>query len=75
LWNIASLRYTPRRPAAVAYLTESSRFRKQEFADSLNIPFLETSAKDSTNVDEMFYTMTRLIQEQYVTLALLMDHD
>ncbi|KAF9650880.1 ras-domain-containing protein [Thelephora ganbajun] len=36
----------------------------KEFADSLNIPFLETSAKDSTNVDEMFYTMTRLIQQR-----------
>jgi len=27
----------------------------QELADSLNIPFLETSAKDSTNVDNMFF--------------------
>jgi len=36
----------------------------QELADSLNIPFLETSAKDSTNVDNMFYTMTRLIQQR-----------
>jgi len=36
----------------------------KEFAESLNIPFLETSAKDSTNVDEMFYTMTRLIQQR-----------
>jgi len=36
----------------------------KELADSLEIPFLETSAKDSTNVDEMFYTMTRLIQQR-----------
>jgi len=36
----------------------------KEFADSLNIPFLETSAKDSTNVDEMFYTMTKLIRQR-----------
>jgi len=57
-------------------LTERvSGFRKQEFADSLNIPFLETSAKDSTNVDEMFYTMTKLIQQRYVTLVPLMDYD
>jgi len=35
----------------------------KELADSLNVPFLETSAKDSTNVDEMFYTMTRQIQQ------------
>jgi hypothetical protein len=42
---------------------------KQGLADSLNIPFLETSAKDSTNVDEMFYTMTRLIQQRYVAFV------
>jgi len=36
----------------------------KDLADSLNISFLETSAKDSTNVDEMFYTMTRLIQQR-----------
>lgn len=38
----------------------------KELADSLNIPFLETSAKDSTNVEEMFLTMTR----QYVLMSL-----
>jgi len=34
----------------------------QEFADSLNIPFLETSAKNSTNVEEAFLTMARQIK-------------
>ena len=34
----------------------------QEFADSLSIPFLETSAKNSTNVEEAFLTMARQIK-------------
>jgi Ras-related protein Rab-1A len=29
----------------------------QEFADSLGIPFLETSAKNATNVEQAFMTM------------------
>jgi Ras-related protein Rab-1A len=34
----------------------------KEFADSLAIPFLETSAKNSTNVEEAFLTMARQIK-------------
>lgn len=34
----------------------------KEFADSLGIPFLETSAKNSTNVDDSFMTMAREIK-------------
>jgi len=36
----------------------------KEFASSLGIPFLETSAKDSTNVEEAFLTMARQIKER-----------
>jgi len=36
----------------------------QEFADSLNLEFLETSAKQSTNVDEAFSKMARSIMEK-----------
>ncbi|ANB14851.1 Rab family GTPase YPT1 [Sugiyamaella lignohabitans] len=36
----------------------------KEFADSMNIPFLETSAKDSTNVEQAFLTMARQIKER-----------
>jgi len=36
----------------------------KELADSLSIPFLETSARDSTNVEQMFLTMARQIQER-----------
>jgi len=34
----------------------------KEFADSLNIPFLETSAKNATNVEDAFLTMARQIK-------------
>ena len=34
----------------------------KEFADQLGIPFLETSAKNSTNVEDAFLTMTREIK-------------
>ena len=33
----------------------------QEFASAMNIPFIETSAKNSTNVQEAFHTMARRI--------------
>lgn len=36
----------------------------QEFAEALEIPFLETSALSSTNVEQAFYTMTRQIKAQ-----------
>jgi Ras-related protein Rab-1A len=38
----------------------------KEFADSLGIPFLETSAKNSTNVETAFLTMASEIKKRYV---------
>lgn len=38
----------------------------QEFADQLNIPFLETSAKNATNVEQAFLTMAKQIKDRYV---------
>jgi Ras-related protein Rab-1A len=38
----------------------------QEFADNLGIPFLETSAKDSTNVEQAFMTMAGEIKNRMV---------
>lgn len=35
----------------------------KEFAESMNIPFLETSAKDSQNVEEAFFAMARQIKD------------
>ncbi|KAG2170704.1 hypothetical protein JADG_010443 [Aureobasidium aubasidani] len=36
----------------------------KEFADSLGIPFLETSAKNASNVEQAFLTMARQIKER-----------
>jgi len=36
----------------------------KELADSLSIPFLETSARNTINVDQMFLTMARQIQDR-----------
>ena len=38
----------------------------QEFADNLSIPFIETSAKNSTNVEEAFSMMAKTIRESCV---------
>ena len=38
----------------------------KEFADSLSIPFIETSAKNSTNVEEAFTMMAKTIKDEYV---------
>ena len=35
----------------------------QEFADQLTIPFLETSAKNATNVEQAFLTMAKQIKD------------
>ena len=38
----------------------------QELADQLNIPFLETSAKNATNVEQAFLTTAKQIKYRYV---------
>lgn len=38
----------------------------QAFADSLGIPFIETSAKDAINVEQAFLTMSAEIKKKYV---------
>lgn len=42
----------------------SSPVSLQEFADSLTIPFLETSAKNATNVEQAFMTMAAEIKNR-----------
>jgi Ras-related protein Rab-1A len=39
-------------------------FFDQEFADQLAIPFLETSAKSATNVEQAFLTMAKQIKDR-----------
>ena len=41
-----------------------SSFTLKEFADSLGIPFLETSAKNATNVEQAFMTMAAEIKSR-----------
>ena len=36
----------------------------KEFADQLSIPFLETSAKNATNVEQAFLTMAKQIKDR-----------
>lgn len=43
---------------------KSDVFILQEFADSLGIPFLETSAKNATNVEQSFMTMAAEIKKR-----------
>ena len=37
----------------------------QAFADEIGIPFLETSAKNATNVEQAFMTMAAEIKNRY----------
>ncbi|CAD6215384.1 unnamed protein product [Miscanthus lutarioriparius] len=41
--------------------------KAKAFADSLGIPFIETSAKESINVEEAFLTMTSEIKKRMAT--------
>eukprot|EP00158_Paraphelidium_tribonemae_P002552 Partr_v1_DN25460_c0_g1_i6_m53728 putative member RAS oncogene family len=38
----------------------------KDFADQLGIPFLETSAKNATNVEQAFLTMAKQIKDRYL---------
>lgn len=41
-----------------------SLFPPQAFADEIGIPFLETSAKNATNVEQAFMTMAAEIKNR-----------
>jgi Ras-related protein Rab-1A len=41
-----------------------SLYNQKEFADQLGIPFLETSAKNATNVEQAFLTMAKQIKDR-----------
>lgn len=43
----------------------------QALADELGIPFLETSAKDSINVEQAFLTIAGEIKKKYVSLSFI----
>lgn len=48
-------------------LPELTHLVQQEFADQLSIPFLETSAKNATNVEQAFLTMAKQIKDRMGT--------
>lgn len=57
------------RPSMFLHLSyQFSLLSLQEFADQLTIPFLETSAKNATNVEQAFLTMAKQIKDRYVIL-------
>ena len=41
-----------------------SKEEGKEFADQFNMPFLETSAKETLNVESAFLTMTKEIKDK-----------
>ena len=43
----------------------------QDFADSLGLSFIETSAKSSSNVEKAFIHMTSQIKERYIVQSTL----
>ncbi|TCD68922.1 GTP-binding protein of the rab [Steccherinum ochraceum] len=45
-------------------LTSKKVVEYSEFADQLSIPFLETSAKNATNVEQAFLTMAKQIKDR-----------
>ncbi len=45
------------------------RFATQAFADEIGIPFLETSAKNATNVEQAFMTMAAEIKNRWVVAS------
>lgn len=72
-WSVTSPTWSPRRPlitpsprsAGIAVWT-NIKLTLQAFADELGIPFLETSAKNATNVEQAFLTMSKQIKDRYV---------
>jgi Ras-related protein Rab-1A len=63
-YTVAKVGFSSRKEEE-AFLADNFVF--QEFADSLGIPFLETSAKSASNVEQAFLTMARQIKERMGT--------
>jgi hypothetical protein len=61
VWILRQPRYVSCAQGRVCDLT---RFVCQEFADSVEVPFIETSAKTATNVEETFVMMARAIKNR-----------
>lgn len=66
-YTVAKVRITTPPPYLRTYKPSANVSQLQEFADSLGIPFLETSAKNASNVEQAFLTMARQIKERMGT--------
>lgn len=53
-------------PSRKVVVTEDA----QRFANQMNIPLFETSAKENINVEEMFLTITKMVSSANLTLPL-----
>ncbi|KAJ3123084.1 GTP-binding protein of the rab [Nowakowskiella sp. JEL0407] len=47
----------------------------KEYADNLKIPFLETSAKNATNVEQAFLTMAKQIKDRFLLISISIDEN
>ena len=56
-------------------MSESAVAHAQSFADEIGIPFLETSAKNATNVEQAFMTMAAEIKNRLVVWLLLEGYE
>jgi len=58
--------FLPRTPWGLRPARDSACVSAQAFADEIGIPFLETSAKNATNVEQAFMTMAAEIKNRCV---------
>lgn len=49
-------------------------FGDQEFADEIGIPFMETSAKDATNVEQAFMAMSADIKNRSLIILISLHY-
>mmetsp|Transcript_25802 Transcript_25802/g.40653 ORF Transcript_25802/g.40653 Transcript_25802/m.40653 type:complete len:94 (+) Transcript_25802:650-931(+) len=54
----------PCQHSCLVFFSQSTPYCAQEFANSLGIEFMETSAKNATNVENAFTTMSAQIKER-----------
>lgn len=62
VWECSRRRLSREAPFVIEALFLVSPSPVQEYADSLGVPFLETSAKTATNVEQAFLTMAAEIK-------------
>ena len=69
--NYTDANYTINRSYPALYFQVVDYTTAREYADHLGIPYLETSAKNNTNVDQVFMTMAAEIKHRIEAPALV----